>query len=152
MLHYLLVPTSLYLAAHEHSRPYYTGGKIQIICAIVTALISNAAQYRCHLILYQLKCKKQQQDNDVSKMPYSIPKGFLFDYVCCPHYFVEIVFYLALWQTLPQSLTCLLIFCWSACNLSVVAYQHYFWYLANFPEALLYGDKKNWRILIPGVW
>lgn len=98
MLHYFLVPTSLYLAAHEHSRPYYTGGKIQIICAIVTALISNAAQYRCHLILYQLKCKKQQQDNDVSKMPYSIPKGFLFDYVCCPHYFVEIVFYLALWQ------------------------------------------------------
>ena len=96
MIHYLLVPISLYLAAHEHSRPYYIGGHIRSTVVVLTALIANASQYYCHLILYQLKCKKPQDDD--SKMRYSLPKGFLFDYVCCPHYFVEIVFYLALWQ------------------------------------------------------
>lgn len=129
----------------------YCGSPFRIAAVTAVSIAANICQYRCHYILYQLKSKRSD-DGDSAKPRYSLPRGFLFDYVCCPHYFLEIVFYLAIWQSLPQSLTCLLIALWTISNLSVVAYQHYYFYLATFPEAFIYGDKKNWRILIPGVW
>ena len=82
---------------------------------------------------------------------YALPRGGMFAYVACPHYFFEICSYVAMWMQISTSLTCLLMAAWVFVNLSVVAYNQYFWYLDTFPEAFR-KEKKHWRILFPGVW
>jgi 3-oxo-5-alpha-steroid 4-dehydrogenase 3 len=148
ILHYILVPISILLSIHEHS-PQYQGSERRIAATLAAYSLSSYYQYRCHYILYQLK-RSGKKTTEVST--YSLPREGLFRIVCCPHYMMEIILYIALWQTLPQSLTLLLIVLWTLSNLSVMAYKQYCWYFDNFPNDFIDGDKKYWRILIPGVW
>mmetsp|Transcript_32863 Transcript_32863/g.47460 ORF Transcript_32863/g.47460 Transcript_32863/m.47460 type:complete len:214 (+) Transcript_32863:212-853(+) len=148
ILHYILVPLSIFLSIHEH-RPQYQGSVNRIAVTLTVFALSSYYQGRCHYILYQLKRNSQKSPGSSS---YSLPREGLFHFVCCPHYTMEVILYMALWQTLPQSLTCLLIAMWTLSNLSVMAYKQYFWYFDNFRDDFIDGDKKHWRILIPGVW
>lgn len=87
-------------------------------CAVMLYLICQIEQYRHHVILANLRTKnnkysdpdsssKKERENkqeQVRKMEppssnqqgeYFIPHGRLFEYVSCPHYFIEILIYLS---------------------------------------------------------
>jgi hypothetical protein len=134
LLHYILAPLSLSVAATEAKSLSAIGYVI-----VAAFLIANWLQYKYHYILYLLKACNPR---------YQLPAGNLFDYCTCPHYLMEIVIYCLLTVLCPTPAT-VSMFTWVTGNLSVVAYNQYSWYLDNCFE-----DVKRRRvfILFPFLW
>jgi 3-oxo-5-alpha-steroid 4-dehydrogenase len=75
------------------SSPFVTANFIiTIMIAIGFNLTAQYQQYRHHLILAKLRNNAKSDEPDSS---YKIPYGGYFEYVCCPHYFFEIIIYLS---------------------------------------------------------
>ena len=78
---------------------------------------------------------------------YSIPHGFLFDYISCVNYFGEIIewigFGIANWN-LPATAFALYTFC----NIGTRGYNHHQWYLKKFKE----DYPKQRKAVIPFIW
>lgn len=55
----------------------------------LTFIAGNMLQFQSHYILSQLGRRTRSRK-------YSIPRGGLFEYVSCPHYFAEILIYLGM--------------------------------------------------------
>lgn len=76
---------------------------------------------------------------------YTIPKGWLFNYISCPNHFGEILewsgFALMTW-----SLPGLAFGLWTICNLFPRAIQHHKWYKTKFPDY-----PENRKALIPFI-
>jgi hypothetical protein len=72
---------------------------------------------------------------------YGVPRGGLFELVCCPHYTTEVAVYASLLCLCPGRLT-LLMLTFVASNLAVSAGQTHAWYAKTFaPELLPIGRK-----------
>ena len=74
-----------------YSRWTYSLDKIHsvIVQGYVTFIAGNFLQFQSHYILSQLGRRTRSRK-------YSIPRGGLFQYVSCPHYFAEILIYLGM--------------------------------------------------------
>jgi hypothetical protein len=130
-------------------------------------IFANFSQFFCHKILYHAKKKsnyhlsnphsplRSPPNEQPNREEYVLPRGFLFEWVSCPHYFLEVVVYILIALSLPLSLSACLVAMWVALNLSVVAYRHHLYYLERFSREIFERDRKSffqWRVLVPGVW
>lgn len=145
LLHYILVPLTLYVDIAEKSgfHPSSTNSLKMILLAVIF-ISANVLQYQCHRILFELKSSVDQRG-----MHYRLPEGSLFNYCVCPHYFCEILLYgiLLLMHISPATLS---MFAWVAGNLSVVGYNQYSWYIDNCFEDM--KRRPNLAIIFPFVW
>lgn len=146
IVHYSLFSHSLfYLCIHdERSLSFEYVDLAQSIIAIVFGIVSMAQFYH-HWILFKLK--NGSHNNNINR--YGFPRGGLFEWVCCPHYLLEILIYLLFFLQHP-SWRMFFAFIWVGSNLSVVADNQYQWYKGNFEDEF----KKNpsWKRLIPYAW
>ncbi|TPX38259.1 hypothetical protein SmJEL517_g00038 [Synchytrium microbalum] len=103
-------------------------------------IAASVTQYHIHAYLASLKPR-------IGPRIYILPKGGLFDAVLCPHYFLEILIYAALFMAVG-TWTTFAVLVWVVVDLSVSADESYKWYLARF------GDKLNPEIarIIPFVF
>ncbi len=113
------------------------------IVATLLFLWAYTHQYRCHVILAQLRAAK-------NKPQYGLPTGDWFQYVSSPHFFAEMVMYFAL--SLCQAVTNLmapmwLVFLCTTCVLTVTAKQTHVWYRDKFEDY-----PNNRKIIIPFVY
>ena len=118
---------------------------------LVLFLSASVAQYKCHAILYRLKKVEEVDLAGSPKSRYGLPVGFGFDFVCCPHYFAEILIYVSFWFINMGNVASLLEAVWVTSNLAVVAVGQKRWYLETFPEECKIS-KRGWKALVPGVW
>lgn len=86
------------------------------------------------LLVFSLASWDQHKNHrTLSKLvKYSLPTDGLFQWVCCPHYFDEILIYASL-ATYNMEFCWLLL--WAFVNLSVSALENRKYYLQKFPEA-----------------
>ncbi len=89
----------------------------------------------------QLRELKRQSDGQ-----YSLPRGGLFRWVSCPHYFGEILEWTG-WALLTWSLPGLAFAVFTFANLAPRAWAHHRWYHKNFSN---YPVKR--KALIPFLW
>jgi 3-oxo-5-alpha-steroid 4-dehydrogenase 1 len=76
---------------------------------------------------------------------YLIPRGWLFEYISCPHYFGEIIEW-AGWAVMTFSVPGAAFFAFTFANLFPRAISSHKWYKANFPEY-----PKERKAVIPFV-
>jgi 3-oxo-5-alpha-steroid 4-dehydrogenase 3 len=167
ILHYICAPLSLFIASIDLEVIFMTTGSRSVfyggvkaafkLCSVVIFLIASYAQYQCHYILYLYKTGKLEStrpstlNKENNTGCYALPDKGLFKYVCCPHYSAEICIYLSIWMQVSSSFTCLLLLTWVSTNLSIVASNQFNWYCTNY-GSLIVNEKKNWRVMIPGIW
>ena len=85
---------------------------------------------------------------------YSMPQGWAFDLVCCPHYTSEIVLYFCL-AAIDPSPPAIALFLWVFCNLCVVAGENMHWYQHHFKTEVVLKEKRTgrtWRRCVPFLW
>ncbi|KAF0976791.1 hypothetical protein FDP41_004086 [Naegleria fowleri] len=147
--YYICAPLSLFISSLELcNQPKYKDNYIihmtMTIVGIVLFLWSCLHQYKCHAILFALACIK----NKNPEIGYQIPRGDLFEYLYCPHYFTEILMYFSLNLMLGFS-QFPMIFCFSftALNLSYHSFETYRWYQQKFKDKL----PKSRKILLPFI-
>ena len=135
-LHYYLIPWEM-ASLDDKSVPQFWSVIVWILF-----LIASYSQNHCNRILDTMK-----REQMVTKR-YKVPRGFLFDYVCCPHYLCEIIVYLCLWLMDTTSMDMFLIFAWVVSNQVVVADFQYQFYREKEGEAI----PSNWKRILPFVW
>jgi 3-oxo-5-alpha-steroid 4-dehydrogenase 3 / polyprenol reductase len=141
ILHYIFVPLTLITssASIPESLSYDSP---RILASLLLFGFGNYFQYRHHRILWRLK-----QTNHGA---HAIPRGLFFEYVCCPHYTMEILVYLSFYLFCPTWSTLLLLL-WVISNLSLVASVNLSWYRNHFPSSFE-KEHKHWRRIIPFIW
>lgn len=66
---------------------------------------------------------------------HSVPRGFLFELVSCPHYLCEILIYLSLLVVQSgSSYTWWMVVSFVACNQVIVGLFNHLWYKDNFKD------------------
>ncbi|KAI1307999.1 Polyprenol reductase [Halotydeus destructor] len=108
---------------------HYAGGLILFLSA-------SYLQYECHSILANLRKDNKGQ---VISYQHSIPESGLFEYVSCPHYFAEILIYLAINLIfLGQSMTWWMVCTFVIINQIIVGLFNHQWYhqtFDNYPQS-----------------
>jgi 3-oxo-5-alpha-steroid 4-dehydrogenase 3 len=136
LAHYVCVPIAL-LAAEPIKFPFARN----FACWLVFFMFSFI-QYRCHAMLNDMKIAQLRSGK------YKFPKGFLFDFVTCPHYFAEIGIYASILLLNPSHMEGWLVLIWVSSNLAVVSHVQYNWYKEKFPDEV----PPSWKRLLPFVW
>lgn len=153
IVHYILTPLCiLTLTNHnEYQNEYHKVpsliNAIQRMISITIFLVGSYIQYHSHHIFYHLKKSK----NNTQTNTHSLPRGFFFNYVCCPHYFGEILIYFSFCIFVSKiSISMILLTVWVQSNLSVVALQNLKWYKNKFGQ---HPDfPKSWKSIIPFIY
>ncbi|XP_013792664.1 polyprenol reductase-like [Limulus polyphemus] len=101
-------------------------------------------QHSSHVILASLR---KNSKGSVVTYHHQLPSGGWFDWVSCPHYFAEIVIYMAMNLILGGHhgnwwLVCL----WVICNQVLAAIMSHHWYKSNFKEY-----PKTRRAIVPFI-
>lgn len=111
----------------------------------------NVAYESNHICGDNNSCSNLNDDEILSNTHYySLPEGFGFEYVSCPHYTSEIIIYISFWVLSPSSVSLLAMTLWVICNLSVVADSQFVWYKKHFPEEI--KKRKGWKRIFPYIW
>lgn len=76
---------------------------------------------------------------------YVIPRGWLFEYISCPHYFGELIEW-AGWAVMTWSLPGLAFFVFTFANLFPRAFRTHKWYRQRFPE---YPERR--KAIVPFI-
>lgn len=160
-LHYVLVPLTIYASNSLDMMTISYGETIDFVLskyhpaimftAIYIFAAANYWQFIHHRVLYRMKLDSMTQITNNQRPIYNIPEGYLFEYVCCPHYTMEILIYLSIFMTSLNSFALFVMLLWVISNLSVVSEQQYDWYRHRYPEAFEYRFKQMKR-LIPFIW
>ena len=135
-LHYYLIPIEIMAIPDESVSSSW------MIVVLMMFLAASVGQNICHCILDAMK-----RDQGNSKT-YKVPKGFLFEYVCCPHYLCEVIVYLCLWLLNLTNMAMFLIFIWVLSNHIVVADFQLEFYRRRVAKSV----PTNWKRLVPFVW
>lgn len=93
LIHYFLLPF-IFLSNNVHHRPRECSTR-RFAVGILLNLVAQYYQHVHHTILasYRNRSTRFEQKNQTN--PYSIPSGFWFEYISCPHYLAEILVYLS---------------------------------------------------------
>jgi hypothetical protein len=126
--------------------------KVPLVCLLVM-IWCQMQQHRAHRILALCRGEVRHElkdDKQVTTQPnrYSIPFGGLFEAVSCPHYFVEIVFYVTLLFVGRFYVAKGLLITFVVVNLADRANRTHRWYESQFGDA--YPNDRN--RLIPFIW
>ena len=172
LFHYIIIPLSmLYSEQSVHITLLFTNISDEfrlyyLLLMIFLYVIASMSQYICHYILYQLKLNSYSGtkigvnrpliriescrlvEDSKSDTIYQLPPGFLFNYICCPHYTMEIIIYIVLYNINP-TITQASILMWVAVNLSVTASVQYTWYNKHYMYEM---KRRGIRRLIPLIW
>jgi 3-oxo-5-alpha-steroid 4-dehydrogenase 3 / polyprenol reductase len=120
------------------------------VLAIIIFFCGNILQLQAHYVLFTLKqSMKSNLASSPQKNHYSIPFGGMFDYCFCPHYFAEILIYFS-FVLFSATIANIAMLVWVICNLSVVGYNQYCWYLEH-----CFDDFKKRRhvfVIFPLLW
>lgn len=73
----------------QSRRIFISWQNLSTIQGYITFIAGNVLQFQSHYLLSQLGRRARSRK-------YSIPRGGLFEYVSCPHYFAEILIYLGM--------------------------------------------------------
>lgn len=104
--------------------------------------MASVMQFQSHSILAKLRKDKKGQ---VVTLKHSIPRGSLFHWLSCPHYFAEILIYLSMGIIFNgKSMTWLMVCCFVVLNQIVVGLFNHQWYLDTFKDY-----PKNRKAVIP---
>lgn len=150
--HYILAPITLSLSFYEGSSTSSSdrGLHSKQFFVIAVFLWASYYQYQHHRILFDLKLKSLK-----AAKGYLIPQTLGFNYVCCPHYSLEILIYIAFSCLHMPSLPCIMMNLWVVTNLCIVADSNHTFYL-DYDRL---GDKnppstkvQNWKRVIPFLW
>ncbi len=136
LVHYVLAPLTIVSASFEVRDNKFLVNSILVFVFI----LSNVGQYHSHNTLYLLKLSNGHR--------YQLPTGGLFDLCVCPHYLCEIVIYVVLSIMYLSPMTLAMV-AWVICNLSVVGYKQYSWYVDHCFDDL---KRKKPNIIFPFVW
>ena len=109
------------------------------VLLITIFLSTNYLQFKSHSILANLRQSKTKEPQ------YSIPRGFLFEYVSSPHYLCEIVAYLCLWILHFQNVSLFLVFIFVVGNQVDLSLQTQSWYKSKFGSSF----PKKRKAIIP---
>ncbi|CAO3565940.1 unnamed protein product [Mortierella alpina] len=123
-----------------------TAWNVRCVLGLVLFLWGSWHQYRCHVILANLRPRPSQQTHaraaekwEAAKQEYKVPFGDWFEYMVAPHYTAEMVIYLGFYLMASPTLfvpsTLLLAWIWVVVNLGIVARETDQWYRSRF------GDK-----------
>lgn len=140
LLHYFLVPLCI-VHGNLNAQNSLNTDSTWTFLTMSIFFASNYFQLDCHLILYRMKLKFAES--------YALPKESLFEYVCCPHYLMEILIYFSFWMTSPNSLSLLCLLLWVVSNLSVVANQNLLFYKEKFKDC---NQLKKLKRIFPLIW
>mmetsp|Transcript_22385 Transcript_22385/g.43886 ORF Transcript_22385/g.43886 Transcript_22385/m.43886 type:complete len:331 (+) Transcript_22385:506-1498(+) len=122
---------------YKFNNPMYIelGENIDVIglLGIIVFIVASYEQHRCHRILAGLR------NSDVTSMvhqkrQYFMPKGRLFEYVSCPHYFTEVLIYLGLALMDVHNVSLWLAVMFTGLNLGLTAVRSHSWYKAKFED------------------
>jgi 3-oxo-5-alpha-steroid 4-dehydrogenase 3 len=141
IVHYIIYPFSLFL----NSGTELVASTETVVLAIGLFVVFSVLQFRMHRILYNLKLKKLNQQNE----EYVLPLGELFDFVTCPHYSCEIMIYFSFAVLTCRQPSDFIPLLWVVVNLSVVASKQFEWYEKRFRTQVKHRQLKR---LIPLVW
>jgi len=167
LFHYVLVPVCLVLANDDqflftvksHESSCYTPFH-RLPVALLLYVAASYQQFISHKILYDLKTHasanshyrqrgKKSRTVGGTLQSYKVPRGSLFEYVCCPHYLQEIIIYFSFYLISPSSPTLLFLFIWVTANLSVVSCNQLQWYKEEFSTNKL---PKHWKRIFPFIF
>ncbi|KAI8642097.1 3-oxo-5-alpha-steroid 4-dehydrogenase-domain-containing protein [Parasitella parasitica] len=116
------------------------------VMAIILFFYASYHQHKCHVILSSLRSNNQEN--------YSIPRGDWFETLVTPHYFADILIYLALnilYRFRNYIILCGLI--WTAVNLSIVSQETQTWYRTHFSTEKYYqAFPRGRKRIIPGLY
>ena len=158
VLHYIVAPYSLATATFN---PILTPSQM---IAIIVFIFANVEQLRIHRVFYYVKKEKMKTGNAQTQR--SLPSHlahYLFAYICCPHYLMEIIIYVSfVLYTSGRSLGLVGMLLWVTTNLAVVADVQYKWYYQGdkYEERSRHRsrstdiaeDTSRMKRLIPFVW
>ncbi|XP_076345045.1 polyprenal reductase [Tachypleus tridentatus] len=101
-------------------------------------------QHCCHVILANLR---KNSNGSVVTYQHRLPSGGWFEWVSCPHYFAEIVIYLAMNIMLGgHCINWWLVCLWVFCNQVLAAIMSHHWYKSKFKEY-----PKTRRAIVPFI-
>ncbi|CAD7705418.1 unnamed protein product [Ostreobium quekettii] len=109
-------------------------------------LLGSVLQFLVHRQLSQLNPTAGAQAEGATPHVYKLPKGGLFEYVSCPHYFAEIIIYSGLLVTQAAKPALHLVMLWVVSNLALAAMETHRWYLKKFEDY-----PKHRKALIPFI-
>jgi 3-oxo-5-alpha-steroid 4-dehydrogenase 1 len=95
--------------------------------------ISGSLIFLAGFIINKISDEKLRSFRKKHQMEYIIPRGWLFKYISCPHYFGEIIEWTG-WAILTWSLPGLAFAVFTFANLFPRAVASHKWYRKNFPE------------------
>lgn len=113
-----------------------------LMVIFVLFIICSCIQYQSHVILADYR-----RNNICSKESYYIPRGGLFNHICCPHYFSEILIYYCILEFGQRSNLWLALFVFVLSNQTIASLISHRWYQNYF------GNKypKHLKAIIPFV-
>ncbi len=154
IFHYILTPLCILTISNCNEYQHVTIiAVVKKVISITIFICGTYIQYHTHHIFYKLKESKIEIKNNTQHKNYShsLPTGFLFNYICCPHYFGEILIYFSFCIfTTEISISMILLAVWVQSNLSVVALQNLKWYKNKFDRDPNF--PKSWKSIIPFVY
>ncbi|KAK9815164.1 hypothetical protein WJX73_009328 [Symbiochloris irregularis] len=124
--------------AYFINHPLYTAPPIERAAPLFAfALLCQAANFWCHILLSRLRSPS-------GKGGYTIPRGFLFEYITCANYFCEILGWLAFTagtQTVAAGLF-----------IAAGSFQMALWAKAKHARLRKIFDGKNGQLKYPKRW
>jgi len=127
------------IAENLNNRPSFMNASIGLPLFAVGSFIQN----RSHIILAQLRSSSPKRSHVQDH--YLLPRGFLFEFVTCPHYFAELLIYVSfLFLTNGVSFFAWLAFTFVVINLTDGALKTHKYYQQKFDNY-----PKNRFAIIP---
>jgi hypothetical protein len=114
VFHYLFLPFMLFegstCAGDEEDLNIPNNLPILSVVSVGLSLWAQVEQYHHHWLLSSLRPSSSSSSSDTASkettINHKIPRGRLFHYISCPHYFAEITIYASLWLLLSQDTAC----------------------------------------------
>lgn len=157
LIHYLGVGVTLYMPSGTDTPTYY--GELGFL-GIALILGAGFWQNRTHTVLARLRRPRRgQRTKPVVKAPkaaaakapanrYSIPSGWGFGTVACPHYTADALVYIGIvLLTGGQNVCAAAMALWVVTNLTITATRTREWYRQEFPQY-----PTTIRAIWPGMW
>lgn len=131
------------LSSSSSSLAHLVTPLLWLVCVAAFGVM-NALQYHAHAHLAALRRDPVVAQQTVHAGRYALPYAGLFEFVSCPHFFAEIVLYIALLgfsilsagslsaARVAGSVAAAMLF-WVVTNLTVTALQTHAWYQSTFP-------------------
>ncbi|KAJ1215139.1 hypothetical protein NDU88_002748 [Pleurodeles waltl] len=150
LLYYILLGITVLCQVPFHGKSVSSEDVLQQtrwhhILGVLIYLWASVHQHRCHKILANLRKNKS---GEVINMGHNVPSGDWFDRVSCPHYFAELLIYIAMVVIFGiRNFTWCMVVMYVLCNQALAAVLCHEFYLRKFDKY-----PKQRKAFIPFVF